>query len=125
MQKQIRQDGTYDPALRSSCRARHDAAILHLRRSLQPAFDVEQHPGTVRMMTNGLEQKLPIDAVEVSFDINIEHPVVSPAALTGLAHRIDGRFAGSVAVGVRMKHWLQNRLQVTTDDFLGAAIGAS
>ena len=24
-----------------------------------------------------------------------------------------------------MKYWLQNRLQVTTDDFLGAAIGNS
>src|SRR6266851_3193594 len=77
------------------------------------------------MTTNRREQQLPIDTVEVSFNIEVEHPVVSPAALTGLAHRIDCRFAGSVAVGVRMKHRLQNRLQVTTDDFLGAAIGDS
>ena len=41
MQKQIRQDGAYDPSLRGACRARHDAAVLHLHRSLQPAFDVE------------------------------------------------------------------------------------
>src|SRR5260370_35356730 len=77
------------------------------------------------MTTNRREQQLPIDTVEVSFDIDVEHPVVSPAALTGLAHRIDCRFAGSVAVGVGMKHRLQNRLQVTTDDLLGAAIGDS
>src|SRR6266853_5686015 len=77
------------------------------------------------MTTDRPEQQLPIDTVEVSFDIEVEHPVVSPAALTGLAHRIDCRFARSVAVGVRMKHRLQNRLQVTTDDFLGAAIGNS
>jgi site-specific DNA recombinase len=32
---------SHDPSLRSSCRARHDAAVLHLDRNLQPAFDVE------------------------------------------------------------------------------------
>src|SRR6201987_1304880 len=49
MQKQIRQDGAYDPSLRRSRHSRHDAAILHLHRSLQPALDVEQHPRSVRM----------------------------------------------------------------------------
>src|SRR5215471_17483434 len=77
------------------------------------------------MTTNCREQQLPIDTVEVSFNIDIEHPVISPAALTGLAHRIDRRLAGSVAVGVGMKHWLQYRLQVTTDDLLSAAVGDS
>src|ERR1700688_3850009 len=77
------------------------------------------------MTTDRPEKNFPTDTVEVSFDINIEHPVVSPAALTGLAHRIDCRFAGSVAVGVGMKHRLQYRLQVTTNDFLGAAVSDS
>src|SRR5262249_22902968 len=77
------------------------------------------------MTTNCREQQLPIDTVEVSFNIDIEHPVISPAALTGLAHRIDRRLAGSVAIGVGMKHWLQYRLQVTTDDLLSAAVGDS
>src|SRR5580704_4318579 len=73
------------------------------------------------MTTDGREQQLPIDTIEVSFDIEVEHPVVSPAALTGLAHSIDCRFAGSIAVGVGVKHRLQNRLQVPTDDHLGNA----
>src|SRR6202047_4144293 len=77
------------------------------------------------MTTHCREQQLPIDTVEVSFHINIEHPVVSPAALAGLAHRIDRRFAGSVAVGVGMKDRLRHRLQVTTNDFLGAAVSDS
>src|SRR5208282_1304912 len=123
MQEQVRQDGAYDPALRSSRGARHDAAVLHLHRSLQPALDVEQHPGAIGMTTDRPEHQFPIYAVEVPFDVDIEHPVVSPAALTGLAHRIDRRFAGSVAVGVRMEYWLQNRLQVTADDLLGDAVG--
>jgi hypothetical protein len=33
------------------------------------------------MMTDGLEQKLPIDAIEEALDVEIEHPVVTPAAL--------------------------------------------
>src|ERR1700704_284215 len=81
MQEQICQGGTDDPSLRRSRHSRHDAAILHLHGSLQPALDIEQHPQTVRVMTNRLEQKLPIDAVEEALDVEIEHPVVTPAAL--------------------------------------------
>src|ERR1700719_3068664 len=77
------------------------------------------------MTTDRTEQQLPIDTVEVSFDIDVEHPVVSPAALTGLAYSIDCRFAESIAVGVGVKHRFQNRLQVTTDDLLGNAVGDS
>ena len=39
------------------------------------------------MTTNRGEQQLPIDTVEVSFDIDVEHPVVPPAALTGYSRR--------------------------------------
>src|SRR5207245_9264637 len=83
VQKQIRQDGAYHPSLRSSRRARHNAAVLHLHWRLQPAFDIEQHPRAVGMLTDRLEHQLPIDAVEVAFDVDVEHPVVSPASLTG------------------------------------------
>src|SRR5262245_5293158 len=77
------------------------------------------------MTTDRREHQLPINAVEVGFYVEIEHPVIAPAALTSLVHGIDRRSAGPVAVGVRMKHRLQDRLQVATDDFLGAAIGDS
>src|SRR5438045_4217404 len=88
-----------DPTLRRSRCARHDAAVLHLHRRLQPALDVEPHPRAVRMMTDCLEQQLPIDTVEVAFDVDVEHPGVAPAALTGLAYGIDRRSAGPVAIG--------------------------
>src|SRR5713226_10375761 len=74
MQKQIRQDGAYDPSLRSSRHSRHDVAIFQLDRGLQPAFDVEQHPRAVRMMTDRREHQLPINAVEIGFYVEIEHP---------------------------------------------------
>src|SRR5260370_8771907 len=98
MQKQIRQGGAYDPSLRSSRHSRHDAAILHLYRSLQPALNVEQHPRTVRMPTDRPEHQLPIDAVEIGFYIDIEPPVVAPTAHTSLAHPVVRRFAGPLAI---------------------------
>src|SRR5580704_2870203 len=58
---------SHDPTLRRSRCPRHDAAVLHLHRRLQPALDVEQNPWTIRMKTDCFEQQLPIDAVEVAF----------------------------------------------------------
>ena len=123
VQKQICQQGANYPALRRPGPARYDTAIFHLNGHLQATLDVEQHPATVRMVTDGLEQQLPIDAVEVAFDVNVEHEVIPPAALTGLTHGIDRRSTGPVAIGIDMKHRFQTRLQVAADDFLSNAIG--
>src|SRR5882757_10941277 len=73
MQKQIRQGGAYDSALRSSRHSR------------------QQHPRLVRMTTDRPEHQLPIDAVEIGFYVEIEHPVIAPTALTSLAHGVDRR----------------------------------
>src|SRR5262249_9292974 len=84
MQEQVCKERADDPTLRRSRGARHDAAILHLHRRLQPALDVEPHPRAVRMMTDRLEQQLPIDAVEVTFDVDVEHPVERLCLAPGL-----------------------------------------
>ncbi|HEY5504913.1 MAG TPA: hypothetical protein VIK28_07125 [Sedimentisphaerales bacterium] len=55
------------------------------------------------MTTDGLEHQLPIDTVKVSLYVEVEHPAVAPAALTGRAHGIDCRFTGPVAIGVGME----------------------
>ena len=77
------------------------------------------------MTTDGLEHQLPIDTVKVSLYVEVEHPVVAPAALTGRAHGIDCRFTGPVAIGVGMEHRFQNGLQVSTGNFLGDAVSDS
>ena len=74
------------------------------------------------MMPDRLEQQLPIDAVEVAFYVDVEHPVIPPAALTCRAHGIDRRAAGSVAVRAGVERRLKTRLQITTSDFLGDAV---
>jgi hypothetical protein len=53
-----------------------------------------------------MNEALPIDAVEVAFDVNVEHPVVSPAPLTGLMDGIDRRSARPVAIGVGVERGL-------------------
>ncbi len=63
-----------------------------------------------------------INAVEVAFDVDVEHEVIPPAPLTGLTHGINRRFAGPVTIGIGMKHRLQTRLQIATGNLLGDAI---
>jgi hypothetical protein len=41
------------------------------------------------MFADGLEQQLPIDAIEVAPDVDVEHPVVPPASLPELPDRVD------------------------------------
>src|ERR1700730_11859831 len=74
------------------------------------------------MSTDGLEQQLPINAVEEALDVEIENPIVAPAALASLAHGINRRFAGPVAIGIGVEHRLQDRLQIATGDLLGNAV---
>src|SRR5690349_6585370 len=44
MEKEIRQEGTDDPALRRSSFPADEAAVRHLNGRSQPSFEVEQHP---------------------------------------------------------------------------------
>src|SRR5262245_18555175 len=90
--------------------------------AFNPALDVEQHPRTVRVLTDSLEHQLPIEAIEEALDVEIKHPVIAPTALTSRAHGIDRRFAGSVAIGVRLKPRLHNRLQIASGDLLSDAV---
>src|SRR5215472_6441916 len=123
VQEQVCKERADDPTLRRSRCARHDAAVLHLHRRLQPALAVEQHPRAVRMMTDRLEQQLPIDTVEVTFDVDLEHPVIAPATLTSLAYGFARRSAGPVAIRVGMEHRLQIRPQVASGALLGDTVG--
>jgi len=59
------------------------------------------------MLADRLEQKLPVDAIEEALNVEIEHPVIAPAALAGFRNGINRRFAGPIAKGVRMKHILR------------------
>ena len=70
------------------------------------------------MVANCLEQQLPIDAVKIALDVDIEHPVEPPAAPSGLLEGVDRRSAGAVSIGVIVEDGLQDGLQIPLDDFL-------
>ena len=55
------------------------------------------------MFANRLEKKLPVDAVEIALEVDVKHPVVSPAALTSRPDCVDRRAARSISIGVRME----------------------
>jgi hypothetical protein len=74
------------------------------------------------MRTDRLQKKLPVEAIEKAFDVEIKDPIVAPAALAGLSHGIDGRLAGPVAIGIGVEHRFQDWLQVAAGNFLGNAI---
>src|SRR5438874_7836252 len=70
------------------------------------------------MVANGLEQQLPIDAVKIALNVDIEHPVEPPAALSGPLEGVDRRSTGAVSIGVLVEDGFQDGLQIPFDDFL-------
>src|SRR6202158_3120708 len=69
-----------------------------------------------------LKEQLMWNCVEERLDVEVEYPVVSPAALTRRTHGIDRRAAWSVTVGVRMEQRVQSRLQIPADNLLRDSI---
>ena len=57
------------------------SAVSHLNRRSQPPFDIEHHPFTVGMFPYRPHQEVMIDCIKETLDIEIKHPVVTPAPL--------------------------------------------
>ena len=98
MEKEIRQEGTDDPALRRSSFPADQAAIRHLNGRSQPSFEVKQHPRAVRVLAHRPHQQLPVDIIEEGFDVQIEHSIVAPATLPRHADCVECRLAGSIPI---------------------------
>ena len=64
-----------------------------------------------------------VDVVKQPFDVKLQNPVIPPASLARDSYRIQRRFSGSVAVGVRQKARLYHRLNDLFDHHLGHAVG--
>ena len=86
--------------------------VCRLSRRLQPTLDVEQHPRAVRVLAHRTHHQRVIDIIEKSFDVEIHHPVVPPAARAGLPDGVGGRLPRPVPVGVGVERRFHLRLQV-------------
>ncbi len=82
--------------------------LNHPRR--QKAADDPQQALVADAPRQAAHHHIVVDPVEEALDVEIEHPVVTPAALASLVHGIDRRFAGPVAIGVGVERRLKDRL---------------
>lgn len=56
-------------------------AIYHLNRRFQPPFNVEDYPVTFGMFPHRPHQELMVNIIEKALDVEVKHPVESPAPL--------------------------------------------
>src|SRR5664280_1560111 len=122
VKEKISQDRAHYSPLRGPLLSAYQRAIRHAHRRPEPSFDVEQHPCAIGMTTHRSHQQLPIDVVEEAFDVEIEHPVMTPASLPCHSQCIVRRPTGTIPIRVLMEHWFHKRLQVSLDHRLGDSV---
>ncbi len=87
--------------------------VGQLQRGGQPPPHVQHHPAgfVAGVMFHRLEDQVPPHAVEELPDVQINHPVVLPAALPACRHRVQRAPRRPVPVGVRVEHRFHRALQ--------------
>jgi len=81
VKKKIRQHGTDNRALRAASFPVHQGSVRHAHRCLEPPLEIQKHPCAVGVSAHRPHQKSPIDFVEETFDVEVQHPVTAPASL--------------------------------------------
>src|SRR5262249_43256506 len=115
--------GSNHAPLRRAARPLFQGAIRPLHRRTYPAPDVQPDPWNVGVVCHGAFHQLMIQTVEKTFDVQINDPGGLPASLPRHPHRVECRFAGSIAVGVRVEHGFHQRLQDHSHDCLTHSVG--
>src|SRR4029077_1668752 len=98
MHEQSRENRADYSALRGTTRTLHPRSVLEFHRRRQPSFDVEQRPFAFHVLPDRPQQKFVINIVEQTFDIELQHPVIFPAAFTCYTYGIERRFPGPIAI---------------------------
>ena len=82
VKKEISQDGADNSRLEGSLSSRLTRVPSGmLTGALQPSFDVQQHPWAVGVSPHRSHQQIPVDVIEETLDVEVEHPVMAPASL--------------------------------------------
>jgi hypothetical protein len=105
--EQVGQQGRDRRALWGSLLSCDEGAVWHLHRGFQPPFDVEQQPALVGVVSHRFEQQIMGHAVEEGPNVEIDHPVLLPAAPTGHGQCVMGASPRSIAVAVGVEDRLQ------------------
>jgi site-specific DNA recombinase len=97
--------------LRAAAISGLQGAVRPLERGLQPPLHIQQDPPLAGVMGHRLENQIMIEIVEEPFDIKIDDPIRSPAALPARPHRIQRALARPITIGIGMEDLLHLRLQ--------------
>ena len=87
----------------------HHAAAGHLHRGGKPPRHVQDHPRQRDMLLHRLDDQVPADAVEEPGHVQVNDPVILPAAFPAHPDRIQGVLPGPVPVGVPVEHRFRHR----------------
>ena len=110
VQEQVRNHGTDRRSLRGPPVPRPFLAVRHDHRGGQPPFHVKEHPRRQPQRLHGPDDEVPRNAVEELPDVELDCPVVLPAALAGNRERVMRTAPWPVPVGVRVKELLRHPL---------------
>ncbi len=100
------------PTLRRAFIPIQQCAIRLLHRSFQPPFNVQKYPSTIGMFPHRPHHQLVVKIVEKPLNVEVYHPITSPAPFPRCPYRIQCRFPRTMPVGIRMEAWLNQRLKV-------------
>lgn len=100
-----------------------EGAILALPGSLEPPCDRQEDPWTGRVRAERPQQQQMIKVVKEPLAVQVQDPVRAPTPLPGDAQGLYCRLARSLALRVRVKMGLQDRLSCHGNPCLRTAIG--
>src|SRR5215472_8258183 len=103
VQKQIGQQGADHSSLRSALLTLQQISLFLLRRRFQPSLNVQYHPPLLRVLPDRLHLQTVIEIVEKALDVQVANPVVGPAHLPCLPHRIQRRLPRAIPVRCRQE----------------------
>src|ERR1700735_2892096 len=102
--KEIRQQGTDDSPLRRPTLPVNQVPTRHAHGRPQPPFKVEQNPWAIRVPPHRSHQEVPVDFIEEALDVEIEHPVISPATLPGFDEGVVCGLPRPISIGIPVKY---------------------
>jgi site-specific DNA recombinase len=82
--------GSHDAPLRGTSLAPHQRPLLGFHGGLQPPLDVQKDPRISAVLSESSQQKLVVNIVEQTFDVELDHPVIFPASPPHQRHRVQG-----------------------------------
>ena len=97
--------------LRSPLFSCDEGPVRHLHGGSEPPFDIEQDPSFIGVVSNRFQQQIMGNTVEEGSNVEVQHPVLLPTALTSNSQSVVGRAPRAIAIAVGVEDRLKLFLQ--------------